>query len=124
MAVRRRLSGLSSAYSAIQARRAALFNWKWRVFVILLTLSVMFIVREYLDWKYFHVFATESLGAFLLADKLFYWFMTGLFFGVISLALLYEGELILGLWKGVKHFEELLLRKKPAAKRRKRKKKK
>lgn len=124
MAVRRKLQGLSNAYSAIQARRVASFNWKWRVFVILLALSAMFTVREYLDWKYFQAFATESLGAFVLADKLFYWFMTGFFFGVIALALLYEGELIIGLWKGVKHFEGLLAGQKPAVKPRRRAKKK
>ena len=34
---------------------------------------------------------------FILADKLFYWFMIGALFGIIAIGMIFEGEFLLGL---------------------------
>jgi len=86
-------------YVRTQFKRAALTDVRWRLLFVGVALVGVFLVRDYLDGKYYAAFSTPALGVFVLADKLFYWFMTGFFFGIIALALLYEGELMAGLWR-------------------------
>ncbi len=94
---------LTAYYLLAHKRRQEWANWKWRIFAILLVLVVLFYVNDYLQNNYY---ATVSFikpngetAAFVLADKLFYWFATGLLLGMISLAIIYEGEFVLALIK-------------------------
>lgn len=110
--MRKRLGEILKYYSIAHVKRAEWYSWKWRLFCILLALFAIAFVNDYLQTKYLGyeirnlqegVFVTTTLS---LADKLFYWFMTGFLFGVIALAILYEGEFILGLRKIVREFEK------------------
>ncbi len=92
-------------YSLVHHKRKLWFSWKWRVFCVLLAIAIILIVQEYLELRYL-LPATDLLGkTFLLSERLFYWFMTGTLFGIITLAVIYEGEFILGLRRVVKHME-------------------
>ncbi len=97
MAVKKKLNSLAGYYTSLQKQRVQWFSWKWRVIVILLALSVSAYVYDLLGEKYFHFVEIPS-GAFLLSEKLFSWFMTGFLFGILTLGLMYEGELLIN-WK-------------------------
>ena len=97
---------LFNFYSFIHHKRKLWFSWKWRLFCVLLAIAIILIVQEYLESRYL-IPTNDLLGkTFLLSDRLFYWFMTGTLFGIITLAVLYEGEFILGLRRVVKHMEK------------------
>ena len=51
------------------------------------------IIFNYLTWKY--PFYIPELGVFL-GERLFYFFMLGVLFGIVALAAVFEGEFILG----------------------------
>ena len=94
---------LTAYYLLAHKRRQEWANWKWRIFATLLVLLVMFYVNDYLQNNYYttvsFVKPSGETVAFVLADKLFYWFATGLLLGMIALAIVYEGEFVLGLLK-------------------------
>ena len=94
---------LTSYYLLAHKRRQEWANWKWRVFAILVVLAVMFFVNDYLQANYYttvtFVKPSGEPTAFVLADKLFYWFATGAILGLVAMALIYEGEFILALMK-------------------------
>ncbi len=94
---------LTAYYLLAHKRRQEWANWKWRIFAILLVLVVMFYVRDYLTQNYYATVEFTKPGgeaaAFVLADKLFYWFATGMIIGMVALAMIYEGEFVLGLLK-------------------------
>jgi hypothetical protein len=94
---------LTAFYLLAHKRRQEWANWKWRIFATLVVLAVLFYVNDYLAAKYYATVSfTRPDGeavAFLLSDKLFYWFATGVLIGMVCLALIYEGEFVLGLLK-------------------------
>lgn len=99
----KKLKMLTAYYLLAHKRRQEWANWKWRVFAILVVLVVMFYVRDYLDANYYAAVSfmkpSGETAAFVLADKLFYWFATGVIIGMVALAIIYEGEFVLGLLK-------------------------
>ncbi len=108
MSVRRNLSVLKGFYISAHSRRRDFFSWKWRLFVMLLVAAVALVINDYVHDKYALAAAytidpqTGGTTEFVLADKLFNWFMTGTLFGIIALAALYEGEFVLGLRKMIR----------------------
>ena len=100
----KRIKRLAGYYSAMHFQRAAWYSWKWRLIVILLAAICVSYVYDLLQTKYFHV-VVMGAQSFVLADKLFSWFMTGVLFGIIALAVLYEGEVMLGLRRALSQVE-------------------
>ncbi len=120
--VGKKLEALSDYYAYLRRKRVQYFSWKWRVIVILLALSISAYVYDLLNAKYFF-FVEAGSQAFLLSDKLFSWFMTGFLFGVLTLGLLYEGELLVNwrrLFRDVEDSVGELLGVKPVGKKAKR----
>lgn len=102
----RRLKKYASFYKIAHNERVKLYHLKWRLFVILLTASLMILIYEYLQGRYpYGVFDAIKGTKFLLADRVFEWFAIGVIFGVVALSAMYEGEFILGVRRLVKHFE-------------------
>ncbi|HIH20364.1 TPA: hypothetical protein HA244_03795 [Candidatus Micrarchaeota archaeon] len=104
-----KLSVLKGYYISAHSRRRDFYNWKWRVFLIFLAVLTVLFVNDYLQAKYVDtavnkINADGSITAapYAIADRLFYWFMTGVLFGVVALAVLNEGEFILGLRRMVR----------------------
>lgn len=93
-------------YKFGHAQRKPWANVKWRVAITLLAVAGLLATQDYLYGKY-GVLSTAYSPPFVLADKLFYWFVTGFLFGVIAFALITEGEYLLGLWKIAKSMEQL-----------------
>ncbi len=101
-----RVKKYASFYSIAHHRRVQLYHWKWRLFFILLTASVMVLIYEYLQGRYpYGVYDAIKGVKFLLSERIFEWFSIGVIFGVVSLAIMYEGEFIFGVRKLVHHFE-------------------
>ncbi|MEM4255043.1 MAG: hypothetical protein QXR53_01805 [Candidatus Norongarragalinales archaeon] len=104
---------LRGYYISAHRQRMDFFNWKWRLFVILLASLLVLFINDYLQAKYVGTVAFEAkadgsleAAAYAMPDKLFNWFMTGVLFGIVALAVLYEGEFILGLRKMIARFEK------------------
>ncbi len=113
MGFRKKLGVLKNYYMSAHGIRRDFFNWKWRLFVILLAALLVLFVNDYLQGKYAGTAViaispdgTADAAPYTLPDKLFNWFMTGMLFGIVALAVLYEGEFILGLRRMVVHFEK------------------
>ncbi|MBI4361080.1 hypothetical protein HY572_04900 [Candidatus Micrarchaeota archaeon] len=103
----KRLKKYASFYKIAHHQRVQLFNLKWRLLVILVVAAAMFLVYEYLQWRYPVTFFDELRGKpVILSDRIFEWFGIGVAFGVIALAGLYEGEFMLGVRRLAKHFEQ------------------
>lgn len=100
----KKLKRLAGYYSAMHFQRVAWYSWKWRLIVVLLAAICISFVYDLLQTKYFHV-VVMGAQSFVLADKLFSWFMTGVLFGIIALAILYEGEVMLGLRRAIREIE-------------------
>ncbi|PIO06298.1 hypothetical protein COT29_01795 [Candidatus Micrarchaeota archaeon CG08_land_8_20_14_0_20_59_11] len=81
-------------------------SWKWRIIAILLAGVGVSFVYNYLVGKYTRLVNVEGIEPFILSDKLFYWFMTGVLFGIIALAVMYEGEFFVVLRRAVKAAEK------------------
>jgi hypothetical protein len=100
---------LTSFYLLAHKRRQEWANWKWRLFAILVTLIIMLYVNDYLQRNYYTAVSFVKPGggaaAFVLADKLFYWFATGVIIGLVAMALIYEGEFMLALLKFARGIE-------------------
>jgi len=96
---------VADLYSQVQEKRARQFNWQWRLFVVLVAVAAMLVVNDYLTGKYSQVFQSDSLGVFVLSDKLFYWFATGFLCGVLALTMMNEGEVFSALWRVARDFE-------------------
>lgn len=92
-------------YGVAHRSRSTWYNLKWRAIVILLVGILIIFVQDYLNAKYALPVLYNGRET-LLSEKLFYWFMTGLFAGLISFALLFEGEFILGVRRLHKQMEE------------------
>lgn len=113
MATGRRLKILRGYYISAHRTRMDFYSWKWRLFVILLAGLAILFINDYLQTKYVGTVAFEAkadgsleAASYTVGDKLFNWFMTGMLFGIVALAILYEGEFILGLRKMVVRFEK------------------
>ncbi|MFH1056330.1 MAG: hypothetical protein V1717_00840 [Candidatus Micrarchaeota archaeon] len=113
MAFRKRMGVLKGYYVSAHRRRMDFYSWKWRVFLILLAGLIALFVNDYLQVKYAAVVPFEAKAdgtleatSYTMAARLFNWFMTGVLFGIITLAIMYEGEFILGLNKMVSKFEK------------------
>ncbi len=50
-------------------------------------------------------------GGYFVIEKVFYWFMAGFFVGALALAVMYEGDFLIGLWRLGKKIEEESLKK-------------
>ena len=98
-----RIKMLTSYYLLAHKRRQEWANWKWRLFAILVTIIILFYVNEYLAQNYYttvsFVKPSGEAAAFVLSDKLFYWFASGMIFGLVVMAMIYEGEFMLALLK-------------------------
>ncbi len=108
----KKLGVLKNYYISAHGIRRDFYNWKWRLFVALLAALVILYINDYVQDKYaltavYHVNPQGGLAPadYTLSGKIFNWFMTGMLFGIIALAVLYEGEFILGLRKMINHFE-------------------
>ncbi|MFH0835674.1 MAG: hypothetical protein V1834_00755 [Candidatus Micrarchaeota archaeon] len=107
--VKQRVKALWGYYKTAHQTRFQFYNLTWRVIVVLLAALSMFFIYDYLTWKY--TFPVVLSGAsFLLADKLFYWFMVGVFFGIVAMGLIYEGEYLINLNKFGKEVEKETIR--------------
>ncbi len=113
MSFSKKLGVLKNYYLSAHGIRRDFYNWKWRLFIIFLACLVILFINDYLQGKYVATVAFEAkadgtleAASYAFADKLFNWFMTGVLFGIIALAVLYEGEFILGLRKMISKFEK------------------
>lgn len=108
-------SDMFRAYKVAHKYREEWYDIRWRAIIILASVGFIFFINYYLGSKYF--FIIEEFQ-FVLSEKLFYWFMIGTLFGIISIGMIFEGEFLLGLrriskeLKGTK--EELLPERKIA----------
>ncbi len=93
------LKDLFRAYKVAHKYREAWYNIKWRAVVIAVTVFIIALVYMYLNEKFPFVIDVNPLVAepFFLGEKLFYWFMIGALFGIISVGLIFEGEFLIGL---------------------------
>lgn len=108
----KKLGVLKNYYLSANGIRRNFYSWKWRLFVALLAALVILSVNEYLQTKYaatavLQINADGNAGEapYTLPDKMFNWFMTGVLFGIVALAVLYEGEFILSLRRMIARFE-------------------
>ena len=102
--VRERLKKLAKYYRMSTPTRAEWHSTTWRIIVILLAVVLCIYINDYLQGKYFQAIEIPT-GMFILADKLFSWFMTGAIFGMLLVGLMYEGEFIIGLNKLTRNLE-------------------
>ena len=110
MSLSKKLGTMRGYYISAHRRRMDFYSWKWRLLVILTAALLALFVNDYLQAKYAGaiVFTLNPDGSglapagYAMADKLFYWFMTGVLFGIVALAVLNEGEFILGIRKMLK----------------------
>ena len=93
-------------YADTRTSVAEATSWKWRVIVILLAGVAASFVYDYLMDKYTRLVNVEGIAPFILSEKLFYWFMTGTLFGIVVLAIMYEGEFFVVLRRAVKAAEK------------------
>ncbi|VVB67051.1 Uncharacterised protein [Candidatus Norongarragalina meridionalis] len=93
-------------YADTRTSVAEATSWKWRVIVILLAGIGMASVYDYLMDKYTRLVNVEGIAPFILSEKLFYWFMTGVLFGIITLDVMYEAEFFVVLRRTVKSAEK------------------
>ncbi len=82
------------AYKVAHKYREEWYDIRWRGVIVLFSAFFIGFVYWYLQNRYFYV--VEEFQ-FLLSEKLFYWFMIGSLFGIISIGLIFEGEFFLGL---------------------------
>lgn len=95
---------LFSYYSEAGRHRAKWQSGVWRVFVVLLLVAGMFLVKEYLENKYLAEFSQDPLS-FLVLDKVMYWFSVGVILGAFAMAVMFEGEFVIGLWRNAVRLE-------------------
>jgi hypothetical protein len=79
-------------------QRHVSFNAPWRVVIIALSALVLYYVWSTLTFKY----AVASLPAGspeTIGSLLFSWFFYGALLGIITFALLFEGEYLIGVWR-------------------------
>ena len=128
MGRREKAKKLWTYYKTAHQTRLQFFSLTWRVIVVLIAVLSMLFIYDYLANKYFLV--VSGIGdPFLLADRLFYWFIVGVFFGVVAIGVIYEGEYLINLNKFAKDVERetgdvlsMLARQKRTVKKRARKK--
>jgi hypothetical protein len=95
---RKALSYYSLARRTKRAQSLRSINLAWRAIAIVLIALAIFIIYDYLQGKYPEAVSYTPLAAgalpqvFLLGDKLFTWFLIGVFFGVIAISVINEGE--------------------------------
>ncbi len=99
-----RVKNLLAYYKHANVNRRNLTSLKWRVLVVLLLIVVMVVVREHLTGKYLAEFSANPL-AYLVLDKVYYWFVAGVIIGIGFSWLLYEGEFVIALYKLVARIE-------------------
>ncbi|MFH0972189.1 MAG: hypothetical protein V1835_06530 [Candidatus Micrarchaeota archaeon] len=106
------------AYKVAHKYREEWYNVKWRLVVVALSVLFICFVYWYLNSYKPYAYFIEEFG-FLLSDRLFYWFMIGALFGIISVGLIFEGEFLLGLRNIAKEINQtekaLIERGKPPA---------
>ncbi|HLC48161.1 MAG TPA: hypothetical protein VJI13_03730 [Candidatus Norongarragalinales archaeon] len=88
------MKDLFRAYRVAHKYREEWYNIKWRTLVIISSMAFIVFVYRYLFDRY-EWFIDDF--QFILADKLFYWFMIGALFGIIAIGMIFEGEFLLGL---------------------------
>lgn len=99
-----KLKNFLGLYRHANQHRRTLTSLKWRAFAVLLLISFMLVIKEYLTQKYLAEFAENPL-AYLILDKVYYWFIAGTIIGIAFSWLLYEGEFVIGVWKLTKSIE-------------------
>ena len=80
-------------YGFLHRNRASWYHLRWRIFAITVAIIAIMLIYNYVTTKYFVV--VPEYG-FLLGEKFFYWYMIGFISGAIVLALMFEGEFLLG----------------------------
>jgi hypothetical protein len=105
--MRKRIKRFFHYYRIANRNRWDWISWKWRVFAVLVAAVVILYVSDYLTGKYFGIATTMGHAApFIISEKIFYWFMTGFFLGMIVVTLIFEGEFVLGIRKLARHLEK------------------
>lgn len=94
--VLKKLEKFSGYYVAAHGQRLKLTHLKWRTIWILMAVLAVLMVNDYLQFNYSVVVEANGKARYL-PETLFNWFMTGVAFGIIALAVMYEGEFILSL---------------------------
>ncbi|HEV8289781.1 MAG TPA: hypothetical protein VGQ00_02390 [Candidatus Norongarragalinales archaeon] len=101
---------LAEYYYVANRQRQAWFSGKFRLFVSAVVATGILLVYYHLQSAYSHdgtpIQILIGQNAYLLYEKLFNWFIAGMFFGILAAGLLFEGEFILGIWKTLKHLEK------------------
>lgn len=98
--MRIKVKGFFDMYrKAFKVLRMQQVNFKWRAFVSLLALALLWGVWEY-----------SRIKKGLMAEDFYEWFLAGLISGVVLVTMIYEGEFIIQVWNLLqeyrKQFEE------------------
>ncbi len=101
-------------YRYASLNRRSWLSIKWRLFVVLLLMSFMLVVQEYLRFKYVAEIAA-SPESFLVAEfilsKVFYWFFVGIMAGALAAWLIFEGEYAIGVYKMAQKMEHSVIQR-------------
>ncbi len=108
---RKALSYYTLARRTKRAQSLRSVNLAWRVSAIIIIALAIFMIYDYLQGKYPEAVTYTPLAAgalpqvFILGDKLFTWFLIGVFFGIIALSVINEGEYFLAVRRLAKEIE-------------------
>lgn len=117
---RTKMGQLGAYYSIANRKRAELTSAKWRITVIALVLIAILVVHTHLNNKYGADYVSTGIQTingvaeetgYVVLEKVFYWFMAGFFVGALALAVMYEGDFIIGLWRLGRKLEQESLKK-------------
>jgi len=107
---RKALKYYSWAHKAKRTQSLRSINLAWRASAIILIALAIFLVYDYLQGKYpeavsYTQLATGTTQVIILGDKLFTWFLIGVFFGIIALSVINEGEYFLAVRRVAQEIE-------------------
>jgi len=100
----KKLKKFAGYYGAANRSRAQHSSGKWRILVVLLLISTILVVKDYLTDKYIAEFAENPI-AYLVLDKVLYWFVSGIMIGIAFSWLMFEGEFMIAVWRIGKQLE-------------------
>lgn len=98
--LRKALRYYSIARRMKRAQTLRSINLAWRISAIIIIAFAIFLVYDYLQGKYPEAITYTPLAGglpqvFILGEKLFTWFLIGVFFGIIAISVINEGEYFL-----------------------------
>ncbi|OIO26153.1 hypothetical protein AUJ14_02500 [Candidatus Micrarchaeota archaeon CG1_02_55_22] len=100
----KKLKKFAGYYGEANRARTQHSSGKWRILVVLLLISTILVVKDYLSDKYIAEFAENPI-AYLVLDKVLYWFVSGIMVGIAFSWLMFEGEFMIAVWRIGKQLE-------------------